>query len=194
MSLGALLSAKPAAARHGSLTRLEARASGVSRLQHVCAARCSHSLAYLCPMGMRTASSIMAMKAKLGSKAAWPQLPHSGARRDRGAGGAGRMRALLAYMRSTAPGMHIVILGILPRGAWSLPSQFAWPNRLTRTLAAINAASEVRGPHAHGAAREPQSAQSAGGGVQGAAGGSPLCPVAEGARTCSPVCWGLQTS
>ena len=54
-----------------------------------------------------------------------------------------RMRQLLAYMRAAAPSMHIVVLGILPRGAWSLPDQYAWPNRLTKTLAAINAASQV---------------------------------------------------
>lgn len=54
-----------------------------------------------------------------------------------------RMRQLLAYMRAGAPSMHIVVLGILPRGAWSLPDQYAWPNRLTKTLAAINAASQV---------------------------------------------------
>ena len=53
------------------------------------------------------------------------------------------MRALLAYMRANTPGMHIVVLGILHRGAWSLPNQYAWPNRLTKTLAAINAASAV---------------------------------------------------
>ena len=53
------------------------------------------------------------------------------------------MRALLAYMRANTPGMHIVVLGILRRGAWSLPNQYAWPNRLTKTLAAINAASAV---------------------------------------------------
>ncbi len=53
------------------------------------------------------------------------------------------MRALLAYMRANTPGMHIVVMGILHRGAWSLPDQYAWPNRLTKTLAAINAASAV---------------------------------------------------
>ncbi|KAK9839295.1 hypothetical protein WJX81_006254 [Elliptochloris bilobata] len=52
-----------------------------------------------------------------------------------------RMRALLAYMRANSPGMHIVVLGVLSRGAWSLPDQYAWPNRLTKSLAAINAAS-----------------------------------------------------
>ncbi len=125
-------------------------------------------------------------------------MPHSSARRERGAGGGGRMRALLAYMRSNAPGMHIVVLGILPRGAWSLPSQFAWPNRLTRTLAAINAASEVRSPgtaRGHPArargGREPRSAQQ-GSGVQGAAGGGALCPVAEGAWACSRACSALR--
>ena len=54
------------------------------------------------------------------------------------------MRALLAYMRVNSPGMHIVVMGILRRGAWSLPDQYAWPNRLTNALAAVNAASAVR--------------------------------------------------
>ena len=42
--------------------------------------------------------------------------------------------------------MQILIVGILPRGAWSLPDPFAWPNRLTEAINTVNNASQVRPP------------------------------------------------
>lgn len=40
--------------------------------------------------------------------------------------------------------MQILIVGILPRGAWSLPEPYAWPNRLTEGIALVNNASQVQ--------------------------------------------------
>ncbi|CAK0735294.1 hypothetical protein CVIRNUC_000557 [Coccomyxa viridis] len=39
--------------------------------------------------------------------------------------------------------MQILIVGILPRGAWSLPDPFAWPNRLTEAINTVNNASQA---------------------------------------------------
>ena len=39
--------------------------------------------------------------------------------------------------------MQILVVGILPRGAWSLPNPFAWPNRLTEGIELVNNASKV---------------------------------------------------
>lgn len=46
-------------------------------------------------------------------------------------------------MRRNAPDMHVVIVGILPRGAWTLDSKLMWPNRMTAAVNAVNTASEV---------------------------------------------------
>lgn len=54
-----------------------------------------------------------------------------------------RMRHMVAYMRRNAPDMHVVIVGILPRGAWTLDSKLMWPNRMTAAVNAVNTASEV---------------------------------------------------
>ena len=56
------------------------------------------------------------------------------------------MRHIFAYMRRNAPKMQILIVGILPRGAWSLPDPFAWPNRLTEGINTVNNASQVLNP------------------------------------------------
>ena len=56
------------------------------------------------------------------------------------------MRHIFAYMRRNAPKMQILIVGILPRGAWSLPDPFAWPNRLTEGINTVNNASQVHLP------------------------------------------------
>ena len=39
---------------------------------------------------------------------------------------------------------QILIVGIMPRGAWSLPDPYAWPNRLTEGIALVNNASQVQ--------------------------------------------------
>ena len=54
-----------------------------------------------------------------------------------------RLRHLVAYMRQQAPSTRILILGVLPRGAWSLPNVWAWPNRMTPGIMALNGASQV---------------------------------------------------
>ena len=50
---------------------------------------------------------------------------------------------MFSYMRRHMPMMQILIVGILPRGAWSLPNPYAWPNRLTEGIALVNNASQV---------------------------------------------------
>lgn len=54
------------------------------------------------------------------------------------------MRHMFSYMRRNMPMMQILVVGILPRGAWSLPDPYAWPNRLTEGIALVNNASAVR--------------------------------------------------
>ncbi len=54
-----------------------------------------------------------------------------------------RLRHLVAYMRQQVPTTQILILGVLPRGAWSLPNVWAWPNRMTPGIMALNSASQV---------------------------------------------------
>ncbi len=54
-----------------------------------------------------------------------------------------RMRHITSYMRRNLPMMQILILGILPRGAWSLPNPYQWPNRLTEGIILVNNASQV---------------------------------------------------
>ena len=54
-----------------------------------------------------------------------------------------RMRHTFSYMRRNLPMTQILILGILPRGAWSLPNPHQWPNRLTEGIALVNNASQV---------------------------------------------------
>ena len=39
---------------------------------------------------------------------------------------------------------QILIVGVMPRGAWSLPDPYAWPNRLTEGIALVNNASQVQ--------------------------------------------------
>ena len=53
------------------------------------------------------------------------------------------MRHIFSYMRRNLPMTQILILGILPRGAWSLPNPYQWPNRLTEGIALVNNASQV---------------------------------------------------
>ena len=56
----------------------------------------------------------------------------------------GRMRHVLAYMRAALPNTHIVVLGILPRGGWTLPgSGYQWPNRMTSAIQLMNNNSQV---------------------------------------------------
>lgn len=52
---------------------------------------------------------------------------------------------MFSYMRRNMPMMQILIVGILPRGAWSLPDPYAWPNRLTEGIELVNNASKVQG-------------------------------------------------
>ena len=50
---------------------------------------------------------------------------------------------MVAYMRRNAPNMHVVMMGILPRGAWTLDNKWQWPNRMTAAINAVNTASQV---------------------------------------------------
>ena len=49
-------------------------------------------------------------------------------------------------MRQQVPTTQVLILGVLPRGAWSLPNVWAWPNRMTAGITALNSASKVSLP------------------------------------------------
>lgn len=51
---------------------------------------------------------------------------------------------MFSYMRRNLPMTQILIVGILPRGAWSLPNPFEWPNRMTEGIALVNNASQVQ--------------------------------------------------
>ncbi len=50
---------------------------------------------------------------------------------------------MVAYMRRNAPNMHVVIMGILPRGAWTMDNKWQWPNHMTAAINAVNTASQV---------------------------------------------------
>ncbi len=50
---------------------------------------------------------------------------------------------MVAYMRRNAPNMHVLIMGILPRGAWTMDNKWQWPNRMTAAINAVNTASQV---------------------------------------------------
>ena len=51
---------------------------------------------------------------------------------------------MFSYMRRHMPMTQILIVGVMPRGAWSLPGPYAWPNRLTEGIALVNNASQVQ--------------------------------------------------
>ncbi|EIE19760.1 SGNH hydrolase [Coccomyxa subellipsoidea C-169] len=69
-------------------------------------------------------------------------LKDGGAELEAAAGTSSRMRHMVAYMRRNAPNMHVVIVGILPRGAWTLDDKWTWPNRMTAAINAVNTASQ----------------------------------------------------
>lgn len=50
---------------------------------------------------------------------------------------------MVAFMRRNAPNMHVVLMGISPRGAWTMDNQLQWPNRMTAAINAVNTASQV---------------------------------------------------
>ena len=51
---------------------------------------------------------------------------------------------MVAYMRQQMPSTQILILGILPRGSWTLDNPVQWPNRMTKAITAVNNASQAR--------------------------------------------------
>ncbi len=58
---------------------------------------------------------------------------------------------MVAYMRQEVPNTQVLILGILPRGSWTLPDDaYAWPNRLTDAISIVNNASQVCPAHCQG--------------------------------------------
>lgn len=55
-----------------------------------------------------------------------------------------RVVEIVKLLRQAAPEAHIVIQGLLPRGAAFVgPKEWKWPNRYTKPLAAVNSAFEV---------------------------------------------------
>jgi hypothetical protein len=58
---------------------------------------------------------------------------------------AGRLKAVVSYLRSQWARTHVIIVGILPRGGWTMPEDpSAWPNRFTEPIAIVNNASQAR--------------------------------------------------
>ena len=56
-----------------------------------------------------------------------------------------RIRHALALLRRALPRADIVLLGVLPRGGWTLGADiYQWPNRLTAPIAAVNNGTRVR--------------------------------------------------
>ena len=54
------------------------------------------------------------------------------------------MMEIVKLLRQAAPEAHIVIQGLLPRGAAFVgPKEWKWPNRFTKPLEAVNSAFEV---------------------------------------------------
>lgn len=70
-------------------------------------------------------------------------LHSGGADLEAAAGTSSRIRHMVAYMRRNAPNMHVLIMGILPRGAWTLDYKWQWPNRMTAAINAVNTASQA---------------------------------------------------
>ena len=55
-----------------------------------------------------------------------------------------RVVEIVKLLRQAAPEAHIVIQGLLPRGAAFVgPKEWKWPNRYTKPLEAVNSAFEV---------------------------------------------------
>jgi hypothetical protein len=55
------------------------------------------------------------------------------------------VRHALALLRAALPDADIVLLGVLPRGGWTLaPDIYQWPSRLTQPIAAVNNATQAR--------------------------------------------------
>ncbi len=55
-----------------------------------------------------------------------------------------RVMEIVKLLRQAAPEAHIVIQGLLPRGAAFVgPKEWKWPNRYTKPLEAVNSAFEV---------------------------------------------------
>ena len=58
--------------------------------------------------------------------------------------GADRIRHIVALLRQALPDADIVLLGILPRGGWTLGDDiYQWPNRFSQPIAAVNNATQV---------------------------------------------------
>ena len=56
-----------------------------------------------------------------------------------------RIRHAVALLRRALPRADIVLLGVLPRGGWTLGADvYQWPNRLTAPIAAVNNGTQVR--------------------------------------------------
>ncbi len=52
---------------------------------------------------------------------------------------------MLQVIRAALPGTHVVLQGVLPRGAaLAGRDMFTWPNRFTAAIAALNAQYEAR--------------------------------------------------
>ncbi len=52
---------------------------------------------------------------------------------------------MLQVIRAALPGTHVVLQGVLPRGAeLASRNMFTWPNRFTAAIAALNAQYEAR--------------------------------------------------
>ena len=50
----------------------------------------------------------------------------------------------MALLRQALPDSDIVLLGILPRGGWTLGDDiYQWPNRFSQPIAAVNNATQV---------------------------------------------------
>lgn len=55
-----------------------------------------------------------------------------------------RYNNLVQYMRYSMPSTHIVLVAILPRAGWTLPDNWAYPNRFSAPIDKVNSHIHVR--------------------------------------------------